>query len=230
MELSELLTTPCGRDYYHPERNCWKFFTYTGLRDNAKVDGKPATTQTAVISSTLGIPNWVSVDKHTWVISGTPPESARWTNFTITIRDTHSDALNLTVSLKVANNIDSWFSSDLPKLTITAGKPFSFNLRPYLRDPLKTDISADVDPSSPWIKFDAGTATLFGKAPDKLGNPTVVVKIKSRIKGFKGVNFFGCGHTDSVWLGRIGGSTNLRFHTTRATPYQVSWWPTLAGR
>jgi axial budding pattern protein 2 len=115
--------------------------SYTGLRDTVRVDGQPADGGTVSIASTPNIPPWLSVNKHTWQMTGVPPETAESTNFTVTLRDTFANNLNLTISIELDGDKSSLFTGSLPKFTITAGKPFSFDLRPYLLNPEDTEVS-----------------------------------------------------------------------------------------
>lgn len=160
--------------------------SYTTLRDTVKVDGKPAAPGTVAIASTSNVPSWLSVDKSTWHISGMPPDDAASTNFTITLRDRFSDVLNLTVAVEVANEParqPDIFSGVLPRLTITPGTHFSFDLRPYLVNPQNTEISVVRSSSYSWIKFDPATDTLFGDVPEGWQDSTVDMQVNARSRG-----------------------------------------------
>lgn len=159
--------------------------SYTGLRDTVKVDGKPAVPGSVEIAATPDIPSWFSVDKHTWRLSGVPPDAAKSANFTITLHDTFSNNLNLTVLIDVTNDGSDLFTIRSPKLTVTPGEPFSFDLRPYLPSPQDTELSLETDSSYPWVRFDPGSITLSGDAPDTLRGSTVDVKIIAKSKKFK---------------------------------------------
>lgn len=162
---------------------------YTTLRGTVKVDGEPATPEAVWIASTPDIPPWLSVDKDTWHITGTPLEDARSTTFTITLRDRFSDTLNLTIALEVASETARQaviFNGALPEFTIIAGRPFSFDLRLYLVDPQDTQISIVVESSYPWIQFDTNTHRLFGDAPKGLKDATVDIQVNAVSKDSKG--------------------------------------------
>ncbi|KAH6844949.1 hypothetical protein B0I37DRAFT_398482 [Chaetomium sp. MPI-CAGE-AT-0009] len=129
-----------------------------------KVDGKPAVPGTVVITATPGIPDWLSFNKQTWHLAGVPPDAAEF-----------SDNLNLTVLIDVTSN----------ELTITPGEPFSFDLRPYLLNPRETEVSLETDSSYPWVRLDSSLTTLFGDAPEGLGDSVVSVKIMAKSKKSK---------------------------------------------
>ena len=159
--------------------------SYTGLRSNVKVEGKPATIQNANIAAMSNFPPWLSVDNGTWHIFGVPPENAESTNFTITLQDTFSDTLNLTIAVAVTGDKDGLFTGNLPAFTITVGKSFSINLGQYLSNPQDTDISVETDASNPWIKFDPRTVTLSGDAPGDLKASSIDVKVKAKRRDSK---------------------------------------------
>jgi axial budding pattern protein 2 len=154
--------------------------SYTGLKGIVRVDGQPADAGAVSIASTPSIPPWLSVNKHTWQMTGIPPETAESTNFTVTLRDTFANNLNLTISIELDGDESSLFTGSLPNLTITPGKPFSFDLRPYLLNPQDTEVSVQTGSSHPWIRFNASTATLSGDAPEELSDGVVNVRIRAR--------------------------------------------------
>ncbi|KAK4151412.1 hypothetical protein C8A00DRAFT_17171 [Chaetomidium leptoderma] len=154
--------------------------SYTGLNDTVKVDGKPAAPGTVVIASTSKNPPWLTIDKHTFYMTGFPPETAESTNFTVTIRDTFSNSLNLTILVEVVGDKAGLFTGEPPKLTISPGKPFSIDLGPYLSNPQDIEISVETDSSHAWIRFNSSTATLFGDAPEGLMDSAANVKINAK--------------------------------------------------
>ncbi|EAQ92286.1 hypothetical protein CHGG_00521 [Chaetomium globosum CBS 148.51] len=156
--------------------------SYAGLRSTVKVDGKLAAPGSVVIVATPNIPDWLTFDKNTWHLTGVPPSAAKSANFIITLRDTFSNNLNLTVLVDVASSESNIFTTRPPKLALTAGEPFSFNLRPYLLNPRDREVSLETDPNSPWVQFDPGSITLFGDVPEGLGDSSVAVKIMAKSK------------------------------------------------
>jgi axial budding pattern protein 2 len=159
--------------------------SYTGLRDTVKVDGEPAVPGSVVVAATPDIPRWLSFDKQTWRLTGVPPDNAESANFTITLRDTFSNNLNVTVLIGVTGDRFDLFTTRLPKLTVTPGEPFSFDLRSYLLNPQDTEVSLEADTPYPWVRFDPDSTTLFGDAPEGLGDSTVGVKVMAKSKKSK---------------------------------------------
>ena len=156
--------------------------SYTGLRDSIKIDGKPATPQNVLIAATQNMPSCLSIDNSSWHITCAPPVTAESTNFTITLRDRFADTLNLTVRVELPDNKNGIFHGDLPMFTITAGRPFEFDLQPYLINTKDTEVSTETGSSDHWMQFNATTNTLFGIAPADLEDASMDVKITAKEK------------------------------------------------
>ncbi|KAK3325168.1 hypothetical protein B0H66DRAFT_529220 [Apodospora peruviana] len=105
--------------------------SYSTLRDGVQVDGKPATSDNAVILSTAGIPSWVTLDNDSWEISGTPQGDAVSTKFTITLEDIAFHPLTLAHILDPGDtrvSVDegssaSWVRSESESATISGSVP-----------------------------------------------------------------------------------------------------------
>ncbi|KAJ4395943.1 polarity establishment/cellular polarization [Gnomoniopsis smithogilvyi] len=136
---------------------------YTGLVGSIEIDGQVA--QPAQVNATTqGLPAWLSFDPASWQFSGTPPDTAESTTFTIIMQDTYADLLNITVILQLTDS-DSLFQATFPALTVTPGSSFSFDLSSYLLDPDDLDVTSSIQPATSWISWDAITLTLSGDAP-----------------------------------------------------------------
>lgn len=148
--------------------------TYDGLIGNVKVDGQPAAVGDVPNVSTDNLPPWLAFDQSSWVISGLPPDTAQSTLFSVMMEDNYSDTLNITFKVKVATR-DSIFQTAFPTLDLQPGSDLSFDLRPYLLDPSAVDVTADIQPSTSWLQFDASVLTLSGSVPDKA--PKSVIEV-----------------------------------------------------
>ncbi|KAK4169193.1 hypothetical protein QBC43DRAFT_199982 [Cladorrhinum sp. PSN259] len=160
--------------------------SYSSLKESVKVDGKPVAADNVVLASTSNVPSWLSVDKSTWHIEGTAPETATPTNFTITLQDSFADTLNVSVMIDVtteASKEAGLFKGDaLPTLTATAGEQFSFDLGPYLVNPQDTDVTVSTLPSTSWVHFDSHKLALSGDAPTTTKDSVVGVRIEAKSK------------------------------------------------
>ncbi|KAH8911004.1 hypothetical protein BR93DRAFT_975066 [Coniochaeta sp. PMI_546] len=148
--------------------------SYTGLAESVKLDDQDAISGGVTIISTSGLPAWLELNKSTWEISGTPPETAKSSNITITMQDQHLDTLNLTV---LVNVVDGLFAADLPALNVTAGESFTFDLGKYLTSKQDLQISVASSPTADWVKYDATKRIISGKVPSALGGSRIVISI-----------------------------------------------------
>ncbi|KAK0720605.1 hypothetical protein B0H67DRAFT_453616, partial [Lasiosphaeris hirsuta] len=158
---------------------------YTDLRESIKIDGKPATADNPVIVSTPNMPPWLSVDKSTWHISGTIPETAKTTSFTVTLQDAFSDTLNLNILVELtdaAHQGPVLVKGDIPTLTATAGEHFTFDLGPYLTNPQGTEVSAVADASSSWVQVDSSKFRISGDVPKDFKESLVGITVQVRSK------------------------------------------------
>ncbi|TPX15721.1 uncharacterized protein E0L32_000055 [Thyridium curvatum] len=153
--------------------------TYTGLQQNVKIDGKIATSADIASIETPGIPSWLSFDKSSWVISGTPPAGATDTSFAIIFSDTYSNTLNVTVEVAMISDL---FLDALPGISIEPGKSFTYNIGTHLRQPSDVDVTVQSEPSQDWIKFDAKSMTLSGDAPSSLQLSQIKVSVQAKSK------------------------------------------------
>ncbi|RGP59222.1 axial budding pattern 2 [Fusarium longipes] len=132
---------------------------YRGLADSIKLDNKPVDIQNVEIS-TDGLPKWLSLDKNTWNIEGTPGKSDHSTNFTITFRDPYQDKLNIYATVNVSTAL---FRSTFDSIEIRAGQDVDIDLEPYFWDPDDIDIDISITPEKDWLKLNGFNIT--GKAP-----------------------------------------------------------------
>ncbi|KAG7288500.1 hypothetical protein NEMBOFW57_004853 [Staphylotrichum longicolle] len=131
------------------------------------------------------MPSWLSVNNRTGAITGMPAQTAESTNFTVTLRDAAFDTLNMTLVIVMGTERPGLFTGNPPQFTITPGKPFSFDLRPYLSNPRDTEVFVETDSSYPWIHFDSSTATLSGDAPKGLKDSAIGTKIQAKSRNSK---------------------------------------------
>ncbi|KAL6922045.1 hypothetical protein FSHL1_006012 [Fusarium sambucinum] len=132
---------------------------YRGLADQIKLDDKPVNTENIDIS-TDGLPKWLSLDKNTWDIEGTPGKGDHSTNFTITLRDQYQDTLNIYATVNVSTAL---FRSTFDSIEIEGGQDVNIDLEPYFWDPEDIDLDISITPNKDWLKLDGFNIT--GKAP-----------------------------------------------------------------
>lgn len=135
---------------------------YRELPAAFKLDNQPLAQEDVSSIMAVGLPAWLSFDKKSWKVSGTPEEEAQPSNVTIVVVDKFSDTVNVTLAIGFHTNI---FLSDLPGLTLSAGDDFSFDLKRFLVAPTETQVTAVTRPDDSWIRFDDSSQLLFGTVP-----------------------------------------------------------------
>lgn len=160
-------------------------FSYDGLRNSINVDGQPMTSGDGLtVASTFNIPPWLTLEKDNLRMTGTPPMTAKSTNFTIALEDSFADRFNLTGMVQLRGTQaqgSSMLKDELPVIKGQAGEHISFDLGPYLEDPDNTEIAIDDDASPSWIHVREGT--IFGDVPNSSKNSimSATIRLTSKI-------------------------------------------------
>lgn len=165
-----------------------KSFSYDGLRDSIKFDGLSMTSDdNLTVVDTFNVPPWLTLEKDSLRIAGTPPMTARSTGFTIGLEDSFADRFNLTVLVQVSGTQtqeSGMLKNELPVIKAQAGEHISFDLSPYLEDPDGTEIAIDDDASPSWV--DVCERTIVGDVPDSSSKDSIVsvsIKLTSKALG-----------------------------------------------
>lgn len=152
--------------------------SYTGLVGSVKIDGQPAAISDVPRATTENLPSWLIFDPSSWAIAGTPPNTAQSTSFSIIMEDGFLDRLNITFDVELAPGDDGLFQGAFPTLSLEPGDRLSFNLKPYLFDPSGSKITVEIQPSTPWIVFDASSLILSGDVPTSAPKSVIEVVFK----------------------------------------------------
>ncbi|KAG8169680.1 hypothetical protein KVR01_000425 [Diaporthe batatas] len=149
--------------------------SYTGLVGSVMIDGFPATISDVPRVATVNLPSWLVFDPASWAITGTPPDTAQSTTFTVIMEDGFSDRLNITFDVELAAAGGGPFRGIFPTVSLEPGDHLSFNLKPYLFDPSEAEISVSIQPHTPWIEYDASALVLSGDVPTSA--PSSVIEV-----------------------------------------------------
>ncbi len=102
--------------------------SYPGLKSSVRLDGKPVKPGDGVAASAKGLPDWLSWIRTAGRSKGQPPKKANVTTFVISLQDSFSDTLNITVLVNVTDGSDKLFTGELPELDVAPGHHFSQEL------------------------------------------------------------------------------------------------------
>lgn len=154
-------------------------FTYDNLQNILKLDNKLLDHSNVTSILTEGLPKWLEFDATTWILRGTPDPSANSTSITLTVIDVYNDRLNVTLAIGIEEVI---FLSDLPAVNASAGTDFTFDLKPYLRDPANVDIRVTEPPQVSWIQFDPLKLEFLGTVPVTATTSTLEITLEAKSK------------------------------------------------
>lgn len=149
--------------------------SYDGLENGISLDQKPIKPGDLAVT-TVDMPEWLSYDKSTGVLSGTPGEGDHSSNFTLTFSDKFADSLDVLVMVNVATGL---FKSTFENMEVRPGGTLDIDLSAYLRDPSDIKLTVDVSPTESWLKVDG--FKLSGEVPkDAKGKFEVSIKAQSK--------------------------------------------------
>lgn len=189
---------------------------YGGLAGTVRIDGRPVGGKTLEKVLTDNLPSWLTFDQNSWDISGTPPETAQSTSFSVVMEDTYSDRLNIKFDVQVANR-DSVFQTAFPPLDLKPGSKLSFDLRPYLLDPSHVEVTASIRPSTSWLHFDASSLTLSGDVPRSASRSVVEVIFSANTKHTR-LKRDGAAQTQKLTIQVLSATDSTTSSTPSSTP------------
>ncbi len=156
-------------------------FNFSGLGTALVLDGRPVQ-PTDIRQVEADIPEWMSLDKGTLAISGTPPPSATSRNLTVTVTNLYGDVARTTLFVQISDNSSNLFRGSLGTLNATPGSDFEYTIdRTVLGSP-EVVLAVDLRESASWLKFDASNLTFYGRVPSDIQTKTVFVNITATLE------------------------------------------------
>ncbi|OAA33408.1 Cadherin-like protein [Moelleriella libera RCEF 2490] len=132
---------------------------YDGLQNGIRLDGKQVSAGDLTVELN-SMPSWLSFDRKTWKLEGTPKDGDRASNFTISFKDGFSDNLDVLMVINVATGL---FGTTIEDLKIRPGSDLDIDLAKYFRNPGDVTIEVTTSPNESWLKADG--LKLVGRVP-----------------------------------------------------------------
>ncbi|KAK6089066.1 polarity establishment/cellular polarization [Seiridium cupressi] len=154
-------------------------FEYSDLPNILKLDNQTLDKSNVNSITTTTLPQWLQFDIGAWKFSGTPGAGAESTNITVSIADTYSDELNITMALQFDAGI---FRAELPALNVLSGSDLIFDLEPYLWNPSDTELEVEDQSQASWVRFDSSKLELLGRIPDTASTLQVEIVLEAASK------------------------------------------------
>lgn len=154
---------------------------YSGLQTSLTLDHGP------LRSADLGqieanTPSWMSLDKHTLILSGIPPADVSPLNFTVLATDTYGDQASTTIFLAISGNASgSLLPNQLSPANATIGSTFTYSIAGPMSSDLTAQLSVDLS-AVPWLTFEPTTRYLQGNVPNSLKPGQVLLNVTATNK------------------------------------------------
>ncbi|RPA95593.1 hypothetical protein L873DRAFT_1308134 [Choiromyces venosus 120613-1] len=137
-------------------------FTHKIPLESVLLDGAPISLENLTGVST-NASNWLSFDKNTRVLSGTPPPGTESTTITISAKDAFGGDAEMALNINVKSEV---FTFDIPDFNVTSGKDFEHTLNKTQITAAGVRLSAAYEPAVDWVSFDPGELKFSGRAPE----------------------------------------------------------------
>jgi len=137
-------------------------FTYKIPLELVQLDGAPISRENLTGVST-NASDWLSFDKDTRTISGTPPPGTESTTITVSAKDAFGGDAEMAININVKSEV---FTFDIPDFNVTSGKDFEHTLNKTQITATGVRLSAAYEPAVGWISFDPEEFKFSGRAPE----------------------------------------------------------------
>lgn len=155
-------------------------FNFSGLGTALVLDDRPVK-PTDLGQVVADIPEWMSLDNSTLMISGTPPSSATSQNFTVTVTDIYGDTASAMLLVQLLNSSSNLFRGTIGILNATSGSDFDSTIDRSLLASPDVVVAVDLEKSAPWLKFDASSLRLSGLVPKDIEDQKLLLNITASL-------------------------------------------------
>jgi len=137
-------------------------FTYKIPLESVQLDGAPISRENLTGVST-NASDWLSFDKDTRTLSGTPPPGTESTTITVSAKDAFGGDAEMAINIDVKSQV---FNFDIPDFNVTNGKDFEHTLNKTQITAAGVRLSAAYEPAVDWVSFDPEELKFSGRAPE----------------------------------------------------------------
>ncbi|KAK8084834.1 hypothetical protein PG997_006105 [Apiospora hydei] len=111
-----------------------------------------------------------------------PGQTATASNITVSLQDTFSDTVNITLAINILTDL---FRQNFTDLNVTAGTSVSVDVKTFLWDPSDVDLELSNEPADSWLKLESSSLVISGTTPsvqDALDNAVTVTATSKSTK------------------------------------------------
>lgn len=149
-------------------------FNSPGFESFVTMDSSPISSK-SLSSIDAELPDWLSMDKNSISLIGTPPKDAVNQNITITVTDTYHDEAKLMVRLEFLE----LFLETVKGCEATIGEDFSFIFNQSILTDDSVQLDVDLGDDLPWLNYNPANKTLSGHVPSDTKPETFIIHLKA---------------------------------------------------
>ncbi|CEJ56718.1 hypothetical protein PMG11_02917 [Penicillium brasilianum] len=149
-------------------------FNSPGFESLVTMDSSPIASKD-LIAIEAELPDWLSLDKRSISLIGTPPKTAVNQNITITVTDTYHDEAKLMVRLEFME----LFLKTVQGCEATIGEDFSFVFNQSILTDDSVQLDVDLGDDLPWLTYTSANKTLAGHVPLAIQPQTFTIHLKA---------------------------------------------------
>lgn len=149
-------------------------FRSPGYQSFMTLDGSPVS-HADIVAVDAQVPDWLSLDKQSISLIGTPPKDAVNQNITITVTDSYHDEATLLVRLEFLD----LFLDTISGCRAFIGQDFSyvFNQSVLTENSVQLDIDLGNDLS--WLHYNPANKTIYGHVPSEIQPETLSLHLQA---------------------------------------------------
>lgn len=192
-------------------------FNFSGLQTDLLLDGQPLNKTADLAHIVADIPEWMSLNESSLVLSGIPPGSAVSQYFTVTAMSVYYDIAD-TVVLIILPGVSqtTFFRGSIGTLNAITGSDFDYMIDRSFFTRSGLLISVDLGATASWLSFDPANLKLHGSVPGDL-TPNISILNMTASQGMQGQSqIFMIAIQEGNEEGKhdTGGPDNTTGHTT----------------
>ncbi|KAF7158091.1 hypothetical protein CNMCM6106_004413 [Aspergillus hiratsukae] len=152
-----------------------KQFNTSHFRDILTLDGRQPGNG-VLVSTEAHAPSWLTFDRNTISLSGTPPVNAMNENVTISVRDTYGDVTRMIVTLQYSQ----FFTDDIKGCNAVIGNDFVLVFNNLILKNDSVQLEVDLGQQLPWLRYNPDKKTLYGHVPSDLEPGSFPITLTAR--------------------------------------------------
>lgn len=161
-------------------------FNFSGLQTDLLLDGQPLNKTADLAHIVADIPEWMSLNESSLVLSSIPPGSAVSQNFTVTTMSVYYDIADTVVLIILPGVFQTtFFRGSIGTLNAITGSDFDYKIDRSFFTRSGLLLSVDLGATASWLSFDPANLKLHGSVPGDL-TPNISILNMTASQGMQG--------------------------------------------